>query len=71
MPLKSSCTNSRKKRNALKQQRNGKNRSEKIATEAKRSENQTFPGNWIVCVLLLSFFRNILMLEKSQAIDSQ
>lgn len=43
MPLNSSCT--ARKKNALKQQFEKKN-----ANEAKRSENQTFPGNWIVCV---------------------
>lgn len=48
-----------------------KNRSEKIATAAKRSENQTFSGNWIVCTLP-PFFRNILTLKSlKQSIRSK
>lgn len=48
-----------------------KNKSKKIATEAKRSENQTFPGNWIVCTFS-PFFRNILTLKNlKQSIRSK
>lgn len=72
MPLKSSWTNSWKKQtNASKQQRKRKPDREKIATAAKRSENQTFSGNWIVCTLP-PFFRNILTLKSlKQSIRSK